>query len=284
MSDLGYRNKTQARLSISANSLAAYVAGLAAAVSTVEPRYAEIGVKVDGEYRQLNANILQIENEYYSAIRPKPTKATKARPTVALRMHGVEYVEIRTLDLNPIDPVGINQNQLRFLEAMLIFCLLAESPPLDASEQAAIDGRDLLVAREGRRPGLTLVEHGRSRTLRDWGLELSEQIRAVADVLDENPEGYVAAVDGAVDALHEPERTPSAGLLQDLETEQAGFFEYAHALARAHHDYFAAMPLAGERDEWLAAVATRSLAEQAALERDSVESFDDYLSRYFSVV
>lgn len=284
MSDLGYRNKTQARLSISANSLDEYVAGLAAAVSTVEPRYAEIGVKVDGEYRQLNANILQIENEYYSAIRPKPTKATSERPTVALRAHGVEYVEVRTLDLNPTDPVGINQNQLRFLEAMLIFCLLAESPPLDSAEQIEIDRRDLTVAREGRRPGLKLMDHGRPRALTDWGLELVDRIGAVAELLDVDSEGYVAAVGSAREALRDTERTPSAVLLEGLRSEQASFFEYALALARAHHDYFAALPLAPERAEWLAAVAAQSLAKQAALERDTAESFDTYLSRYFSVV
>ena len=84
MSDLGYRNKTQGRLSIRANSLAEYLAGIRSAVTTEEPRYAAIGVVVDGEYRQLNANILQIENEYYSTIRPKPSKASKSRPLVAL--------------------------------------------------------------------------------------------------------------------------------------------------------------------------------------------------------
>ena len=284
MSDLGYRNKTQARLSISANSLGEYVAGLTAAVTTVEPRYAAIGVKVEGEYRQLNANILQIENEYYSAIRPKPTKATGDRPTVALRAQGVEYVEIRTLDLNVTDPVGVNQNQLRFLEALLIYCLLADSPPIDSAEQSEIDRRDLIVAREGRRPGLDLPSNGRVRALRDWGLELVERVGAVARVLDADAEGYVAAVDLARTALQDPTQTPSAGLLRDLEAEQAGFFEYVRELARSHRDYFLALPLAAGREEWLAAVAERSLADQQALERDSREPFDAYLDRYFSTV
>jgi glutamate--cysteine ligase len=284
MSDLGYRNKTQSSLSISANSLHEYVAGLAAAVTTVEPKYVEIGVKVDGDYRQLNANILQIENEYYSAIRPKPTKKTGDRPTVALRTHGVEYVEIRTLDLNLTDPVGVNQNQLRFLEALLLCCLLTGSPPIDSAEQSEIDRRDLLVAREGRRPGLRLPHRGGLRALRDWGLELVERIGAVAEILDADAEGYVAATDLARAALHDPMQTPSAGLLRDLETEQAGFFEYVRELARSHHDYFRALPLAAEREEWLASVAKHSLAEQQALERDSSEPFDAYLHRYFSVV
>src|SRR4029077_7081834 len=119
MSDLGYRNKTQGRLAISANSVGEYIAALAAAVTTVEPRYEAIGVVIDGEWRQLNANILQIENKYYSSIRPKPSKAQHHTPLGALRLTGVEYVEVRTLDLSLTDPVGINQNQLRFLEALL---------------------------------------------------------------------------------------------------------------------------------------------------------------------
>jgi glutamate--cysteine ligase len=151
MSDLGYQNKTQGRLSIRANSLAEYVAGMRSAVTTEEPSYAAIGVAVDGEYRQLNANILQIENEYYSTIRPKPSKESKHRPLAALAHDGIEYVEVRTLDLSA-DPVGMNQNELRFIEALLIYCLLADSPSISADEQAEIDARGLKVAREGRRP------------------------------------------------------------------------------------------------------------------------------------
>ena len=136
MSDIGYRNSTQARLNISLNSLDEYVEGLAAAVSTPEPTYASIGIEVDGAYRQLNANILQIENEYYSSIRPKPGKTNSERPTVAMRRHGVDYVEIRTLDLNPFDPIGINPSELHFLETLLMYCLLAESPPIDGNAGA----------------------------------------------------------------------------------------------------------------------------------------------------
>jgi hypothetical protein len=153
-------------------------------VTTLEPRYAEIGVLVDGDYRQLNANILQIENEYYSTIRPKPSKATKSRPLVALAEGGVDYVEVRTLDLSAADPVGMNQGELRFVEALLIYCLLAESPPISAAEQTEIDARDLTVAREGRRPGLKLVGGGRERGLPERGLELLAGIREVAALLD----------------------------------------------------------------------------------------------------
>jgi glutamate--cysteine ligase len=282
MSDLGYRNKTQGRLSIRANSLAEYLAGMHSAVTTQEPRYAEIGVFVDGDYRQLNANILQIENEYYSTIRPKPSKASKSRPLVALAEHGIDYVEVRTLDLSAADPVGMNQNELRFVEALLIYCLLAESPPISPAEQAEIDARDLTVAREGRRPLLTLVHGGRERALGELGLEVLAGIGEVAALLDADAQGYVAAVDAAADALRDPERTPSAALVMALQTEQASFFEYTLSLARTHAAYFRDFALSEAREQALAATAVRSLEEAEGLPAKDPRSFEQYLRDYFS--
>ena len=282
MSDLGYRNKTQGRLSIRANSLAEYLAGVRSAVTTLEPRYEAIGVVVDGEYRQLNANILQIENEYYSTIRPKPSKAVKTRPLVALAEGGVDYVEVRTLDLSSADPVGMNQNELRFIEALLIYCLFAESPPISQAEQAEIDARDLMVAREGRRPDLELVDAGRERPLRERGLELTAGIREVAELLDADAEGYVAAVDAAAEALRDPERTPSARLLAALRSEQASFFEYTLSLARTHAAYFRDFALGAAREEALAETARRSLDDAEALAGRDPRPFADYLRDYFA--
>jgi glutamate--cysteine ligase len=284
MSDLGYRNKTQGRLAISANSLTEYVAALAAAVTTPEPRYAAIGVVVDGEWRQLNANILQIENEYYSSIRPKPSKASHHRPLGALRTTGVEYVEVRTLDLNLTDPVGINQNQLRFLEALLLYCLLADSPPIDADEQGEIDRRDLAAAREGRRPGLALQHRGRARALADWGLEVVDAVEEIATILDADGEGYVGAVELARAALRDPERTPSAALLRDLKAERATFFEYTLGLARDHREYFRSLSLGAEQEQRLEHIAAESLAEVESLERGPSPPFDEYLRGYFADV
>ncbi len=282
MSDLGYQNKTQARLSIRANSLAEYMAGMRSAVTTEEPRYAAIGVVVDGDYRQLNANILQIENEYYSTIRPKPSKASKHRPLVALRETGIDYVEVRTLDLSSADPVGMNQGELRFVEALLIYCLLADSPPISAEEQSEIDARDLRVAREGRRPSLRIVDGGRERPLLERGLEIVEGVRAVAELLDADAQGYVAAAEAAAEALRDPARTPSAALLAALAAEQATFAEYMLLLARSHAAYFRDFALAPEREQMLADVGRRSLVEAEASVGQDPRPFEAYLRDYFA--
>src|SRR5471030_500153 len=160
MSDLGYRNKNQASLSVSVNSLDEYVRDLSRAISTPYPPYEKIGVKVGGQYLQLNANVLQIENEYYSYIRPKRVARSGERPTKALQRAGVEYVEVRALDVSAFDPVRVNQNKLRFLEAFLALCLLRTSEPIGPDEHSALDANHVLVARRGREPGLVLKREG----------------------------------------------------------------------------------------------------------------------------
>jgi glutamate--cysteine ligase len=185
MSDLGYRNRNQAGLSVSVNSLDEYVRDLSRAIATRHEPYEKLGVKVDGQYRQLNSNILQIENEYYSFIRPKRVARSGERPTKALRRAGVEYVEVRALDVSAFDPVGVNQNKLRFLEVFLALCLMKDSPPIGTSEQDILDANHVTVARRGREPGLTLERDGRKAPMLEWARELVDSMRGIAEVFDQ---------------------------------------------------------------------------------------------------
>jgi len=279
MSDLGYRNKTQARLSISANSLDGYVAALSAAVSTVEHAYESIGIVVDDEYRQLNANLLQIENEYYGSIRPKPAKSSK-RATAGLREDGVEYVEIRSLDLNPADPVGVNQSQLRALETLAIYCLLQSSPPITVQEQLEIDARDLLVAQEGRRPGLRFPFAGNSASLAEHGARVVDDLAEIAELLDDSGTLYADSIEDCRMAFSDSAQTPSARMLDELANTNRGFFEYSLEIANQHRDYFNALRLDLDQLEQFDNVAAESLAATRSLEANETESFADYLLRF----
>ncbi|NNC64187.1 MAG: glutamate--cysteine ligase [Gammaproteobacteria bacterium] len=282
MSDVGYRNKSQARLQISLNSLTEYVGGLTTAVTSSSPEYERIGVEVDGEYRQLNTNMLQIENEYYAAVRPKPKAKSGSRPTVALRQGGVEYLEIRTLDLNVADPIGVNQTQLRFIEALLLYCLFADSPPIDASEQAEIDQRELLVAREGRRPGLEIPVGGAGVLLQRVGLDLLAEITPFAELLDVTDEGYADALEQQRSAMAEPELTPSAQLLADMTTRGQRYLDFMLEVSGAHAAYFRALTLAEDRKREFAELARTSVEDARDLEDNTQESLEDYLAAYFA--
>jgi glutamate--cysteine ligase len=285
MSDLGYRNKSQAGLSVSVNSLDHYVRDLTRAITTPHPDYEKLGVKVDGEYRQLNANVLQIENEYYSFIRPKRVTMSGERPTKALQRGGVQYVEMRSLDVSAFDPVGVNQNKLRFLEAFAAFCVLSTSTPIQTSEQAELDGNHGRVAREGRKPGLTLRRDGRDVSLRDWALEIVDSMRGVCELLDEgDPQRpYMTALDVQAAKVHDVTLTPSARSLLEMRTNEESFFNFALRMSRQHKDYFLDLYSPNEsRQGEFAAEAEASLVEQARIEKSDSISFDEYLARYFA--
>ena len=282
MSDLGYQNKSQAHLRVSANSMAEYIEQLSQAISTLSPDYEQIGVRVGGEYRQLNANVLQIENEYYSTVRPKRRARSGERPTLALRRAGVEYVEVRALDVNLFHPVGVSQVQARLLEAFLLYCLLADSPPIGAAEQDEIEQREALVARQGRQPGLRLFRGGESVLLRDWALEILEHVGAIAQLLDDADGAYQEAVAQQCAVVRDPDLTPSAAVLQEMHERKLGFFHLAQDMSDQHRDYFSNLrPLPAAKEALLKSEAGESLQRQATLEAQQGEPFEAYLERYF---
>jgi len=283
MSDIGYQNRSQAGVRIGSNSLDEYVRGLTQAVSTPDSRYEEIGVVVDGDYRQLNANRLQIENEYYSTIRPKPSTGS-ARTIVGLRERGIEYVEVRTLDISPADPVGMNQMQLRFLEVLLLYCLLSDSPPITAAEQAEIAHRDLLVAREGRRPGLELRFGESVQTIGKHAASMATPLLEIAALLDDSDGSYEPSVRNALETCADPERTPAARVMTELRESGASFVEYGLEIAKAHRSYFDSIPLEPRVRVLQEGLAAQSLEEAAELEASSNEPFDVYLDRFMRLV
>jgi glutamate--cysteine ligase len=228
---------------------------------------------------------LQIENEYYSPIRPKRVAQSGERPTAALRRGGVEYVEIRSLDINVSDPAGINQNTMRFIEAFLIYCLLEESPYFDTGSFAEALHNQSLTARRGREPGLALRRNGRPVALLQWAGEIVDRVAAVAEFIDRHGDGssYRDAVSAAANQVAEPESTPSARMLQELYDSDCSFFEFALDVSRRHKNYFSSIaPMPPEREERIATEARESIRRQREIEAADDISFEEYLARYFA--
>ena len=284
LSDIGYKNSNQARIGVTYNSLADYVGTLGHAISTPAPEYERIGVKVDGEYRQLNANILQIENEFYGSIRPKQPIQSGERATLALKRRGVMYLEVRALDVNAYDPVGADEPALRFIEALLLLCLLSDSPSTDVAEQAAIGRNQLAVARRGRDPQLELEHDGKAVLLRDWGRRLLAALEPICVLLDSGDveQPYSRSLAAQQAAMEDAELTPSARILRDMRTRGESFFRFAKRLSETHRGCSLAHPLAPSMDARLAAEARASLEEQAAIEASDAISFEEYLHQYFT--
>ena len=286
MCDIGYQNTHEDEIGFKAryDNLDSYVDSLTMAIETSCPRYEKIGVKVDGQYRQLNSNMLQIENEYYSSVRPKQVPLENEKPTHALKRRGVRYVELRSLDINMFEPTGISATQCRFLETLMAFCLLQDSPVIDHVDRREIDANLDAVCYRGREPGLLLQRAGTPISLQQWAGELCDAMAPLADMLDtgHSEQPYRAALQEQVAAVNDPGQTCSARVLADMRKYDEGYFHYARRMSLKHQQYFLELPRDNERMRELDRMVDKSIADQRATEAADTLSFDEFLEQYFA--
>ncbi len=286
MGRLGYKSDAQASLAVSYNSLEGYGDSLYSALTQAYPAYEAIGLQdANGRYLQLATSLLQIENEFYGTIRAKRVIQPGERPLHALRERGVEYVEVRLMDLDPFEPVGINAQTMRFLDVFLLLCLQSDSPPDTPVEIAALSRNQQTVAERGREPGLMLERGDGLVSLQDWGRALVQAMRPLSEALDTAHGGnaYIAAVDAAVYGLDHPDTLPSARVLAAVQNEYEGSFgAFVNARSvRLKSDTLAA-PYAAETRRRFDAMADASWIAQAKIEAADTVPFDEYLKSYLN--
>ncbi len=289
MGDIGYQNHQEECTGIKANydSLDAYIRSLTWAIETTCPLYEKIGVKVAdrqgrSRYEQLSAAILQIENEYYSTVRPKQVCDWLEKPTLALRRRGIRYVELRSLDVNLFEPVGVGMEQLLFLETLMLHCLLSPSPRIGATERSAIDGNQVLAAQRGREPGLCLSRDGEPVALRTWAMELLADMAPAATLLDGAAGPRTATLEAQRTKVADPDLTPSARVLRALREGPEGFTDFAQRLSLAHRDALAGRTLQPEREHEFAGLAAETVRQRAGIEAADHQDFDQFLAAYFA--
>ena len=280
MGALGYQSAAQQRLFIAPNSLAEYVGAMRDAIMTPYPPYQRIGVRAVRGWRQLNDGVLQIENEYYNTVRPKRPTRPGETPCHALCDRGVQYVELRLIDVDPFCALGIDQDAARFLEALLCRCLLADSPPSTPAEARRDAANQAAVVDRGRQPGLALADGARARPLAAWARALLDEVDEVAECLDaaHGTARYREACRRQRDKVEEPERTPSAAVASAVADADAEFGEWALAMSRRHTQAFLDAPTSAPA---LAREAERSLRRQHEIERADAVSFDAYRAAFY---
>jgi glutamate--cysteine ligase len=287
MGPLGYQSDAQRSIAVSFNSLPNYAASLHHALSVPYPAYEAIGVQGDdGEYRQLATTLLQIENEFYGTIRPKRRIRRGERPLHAITERGVEYLEVRSLDLDPFSPIGVDAVTMRFLDLLLIACLFADSPPDTPEEIATIARNQFTVAERGREPGLRLRRGDREIGLAEWGQEIVRECAGIAARLDATLGGdaYRNALSVAQVRLRDASQTPSARVLREMhELHHDSYLAFALAQSLAHRDTLRALPVSSAAAERFERMARESVQAQRDLEASDNVPFDAYRRQYLGL-
>ncbi|WP_241242159.1 glutamate--cysteine ligase [Thalassotalea sp. G2M2-11] len=284
MSDLGYTNSEQSSLHICYNDLAGYIDGVKEAINLPSKKFEQIGVKVDGKYRQLNSNVLQIENELYAPIRPKQVAESGEKPSEALTRRGVEYIEVRALDVNPFVDTGISLEQIHFLDVFLTFCLLEPSPLLNCDKQNDYQKNMEDVVVRGRDPQLRLMDNGKEKSVPEWGDELFAQMKQVAHLLDQayDSDVYGKALAFEQQKLADPSLTPSAQMLSLVVEQNQSLTEFALSQASRYRSEALAADYQFYDQQYFIEQAELSHQQQQQIEQSDELDFDQFLANYFA--
>ena len=283
MSDLGYQNRAQANLRVSVNSLAEYAQALETAIRTPDPFYQELGVREGAHWKQLNANLLQTESEYYAGIRPKRIGKLGERPAKALSTYGVQYVEMRLFDLNPFVDIGVAPEQSTFADVLLLMCLFRSSPPITSREQSENDENKRRIVSRGRQPNLQLLAHNREQPFRPLAHDLFDDMQPFAEMLDAAYGGrrYHSTMQALRQRIDQPDNTPSAQVIAGA-LEQGSFFNFTMALSQQHTQSLQATALdAATQARFVASVET-SRSELQQIEAAEQGSFEDFVASYYA--
>jgi glutamate--cysteine ligase len=281
MGKLGYQNSAQRSLNIHYNCIKAYVAGLKSAIGDVYPPFTALGLNDEnGEPTQINDHILQIENEYYSLIRPKQITRPNETPSAALEARGVAYVELRAVDLDPFTDIGISLDSALFLEALALYCLMTPSPTLLAEEEERIAKNQNHVVDQGRLAGLKIAIGHEHMNLTDWMTEHLSAIYPFAQLLDQAHGGnqYSASILEMQKRARDASLTLSAQVLQKTKSE--GSWGFGYQLAQRYADSLDATPLPEEVAAEYAQYAEQSRSRQTDIENSDTISFNTYIKRW----
>ena len=282
MGGLGYRSDAQKSLFVCYNELETYVECLHKAMHTPYAKYEEIGQKEEGRYLQMNTSLLQLENEFYSTIRPKRNVKSGERPLEALTNKGIEYVEVRALDLNPYEPLGIDAEQIRFLDTFLLHCLLAESGQCNEQEFFEIGSNLTKVVEQGRDPQLVLNFESSSILMQEWASELMDDLAHSASIMDHihGEEKYTTSLKNQNNKIENPELTPSGRMLSEMKEKQLSFFEFSIKQSRIQRDLLGVGSLEADANRHMQKISAASILRQKEIEDADTLSFDEFLKQW----
>ncbi len=281
LSDIGYGNN-KCEFSVSFNSLEDYIRDIEYAINTPCEKVAHIPIKKNGEYMQISNHILQIENEYYASIRPKQILKENETLLTALKNRGIEYVELRTIDIMPTISTGISIDTIRFLQAFLTTCLLSDAIPL-TKEEYDINQKNLRhIAEKGRANDVRVKINNHDYTLNDAVRFVIEWMRPICTILGSE---YVRVLDEQTKINNNPSETPAAKIIDSLKSQSLTYQQYCLEKAKTFkRQYLTEKKLSETTFKQFQQQAKESLKKLEELENIPQEPFDTYLKRYFEKI
>jgi glutamate--cysteine ligase len=213
----------QNALKINYNNLDEFIDAIIKGIKTPVKNFEDIGlIDKHGIPQQISSGILQIENELYDTVRPKRSGPSGSRPATLLKNKGIEYLELRGVDINPFIPEGIDENKIKLLDIFIMHSLISESPQISDKELEEIRANQKTMVENGRSKEVELEKNGIATPLKELKKIFCEELGQVANAMDEYCPGYSNAfnVEMSIDLL------PSERIISEMASQNLSFQEY----------------------------------------------------------
>jgi len=281
MSNFGYQNSLRASVNISTASLEKFIDDLLLATKTVSQDFKKMYTDKESKSMQLNENLLQIDDEYYAIARPKSRINSNKRLASKLAEGGVDFIELRSIDLNPFNKCGINQETIYFLEVFLIYCSLTESKEINNYEMEQIRKNDSIVSKYGRKPDLSLLRDADKISLKCWGNMILDEMSPIAESMNGKGIQYSDIINNIRPIINNPELTLSGQLLKCALDEQNDLHDLGTAIGEENKNHYLNIDKT-ENSIWelLKKESKDSIERQQELESNTDYSYESFLKEY----
>lgn len=192
-----------------------------------------------GEYASEIKNLvkdkeIQSIKEYYNPIR---LKSLGSEDMLESLLHkGIDYLEVRLLDLDPLSIQGVSKETLYLVHLFMIYTLLKENKEITYKDQEEFFKNHDMVALKGRNEDAVIHENGVPVLLKDKGREILSEMDEIVEILFSNNEEFKNVIKRALEKINNPHDTISEKLIKDIKEE--GYINFHMRLAKEYLNNF----------------------------------------------
>ena len=177
------------------------------------PNYHSVEEFADDVQTFIDEGHLSQAKELYTQIRLKPKDP--GNMLLSLKNDGIQYVEIRTLDINPFYKCGLIKKDMEFLHLFLIYSLIADESDYENWQEEAIYNEEM-VAEAAYDYDMKLLKDGEEISLEKWGLSILDEMDMMCRTLDI---GSQFIIDSMRQRIVDPSLTYGKGLIRLIKEE-----------------------------------------------------------------
>ena len=143
------------------------------------PNYNSVKDYVDSINKFIDEDFIDNHKELYAPIRLKAKDPKYLLDS--LINDGINYLEYRSIDINPFEKGGIALSDLHFINLFNLFLLIEDESDYENWQQEALINQNI-IATHGQN-NVELIKDGKSISKVEWGLEIINKIKVINDEL-----------------------------------------------------------------------------------------------------